>query len=81
MNPARVAPQLLRLEDAADRLGISRDSVERLIASGDLAAVDIRAGGNRPRLRVAETDLAAFIAARALPTLAPASRRGRKAAS
>lgn len=77
----RVAPQLLRLEDVADRLGVSRDSVERLIASGALPAVDMRAGGNRPRLRVTEDALAEFIKARALPSLTSPAPTRRKRAS
>lgn len=74
----RVAPQLLRLEDVAERLGICRSSVENLITARDLPVVDIRASGKRPRLRVSEADLAEFIKARSVPSLtdpAPTRRR------
>ena len=49
-------PQLRTLDDVAERLVISRRSVEKLIASGQLASVKI--GKSR---RVSEDDLAAYI--------------------
>lgn len=65
---ARVAPQLLTLEEVGLRLGTSHDTVLRLIAAGDLPAVDISAGRKqRARIRVSEQALAAFIDARTLP--------------
>lgn len=61
------APQLLTLKEVGARLGISHDSVQRLVVAGGLPVVDVGAG-SRPRLRVSESALAAWIAAR---TVAP----------
>ncbi len=66
MKPAEIAPQLLRLEDAGARLGVGRNTVVRLVNAGHIAVVDISAGHVRPRLRISETELARFIAARAI---------------
>lgn len=62
-----VAPQLFTLNEAAERLGTSHDSVRRLIDGGELEAIDVSAGGTRPRLRVSETALGDFISRRTLP--------------
>ena len=62
---ANTGVQLLTPDQAAGRLGCSRDTVERLIAAGQLRWVDIRSPqATRPRVRVRESDLAAFIDAR-----------------
>lgn len=65
----RTAPQLLTLAEVGLRLTTSHDTVLRLIAAGDLPAVDISAGAGkqRARIRVSEAALAAFINARTLP--------------
>lgn len=56
------APALLTIPQAKDRLGCSEMHVYRLIASGDLRAVDIaRSGSKRSKTRVREDDLAAYI--------------------
>ncbi len=60
------APQLLTLKEVGTRLGISHDSVQRLVTAGSLAVVDVSTG-TRPRLRISESALAAFIAARTIP--------------
>ena len=73
----KVALQLLDLDQVGEILGVSRDSVESLISGGDLQAVDVRAQGTRPRLRVSETALADFIHQRTLPTPQSASRTPR----
>lgn len=60
----RTAPQLLKVAEAAARLSCEPDTVYRLIADGDLVAVDIRRGGSgqrRPHWRVREDQLAALI--------------------
>lgn len=56
---------LLRIPEAARELGCSGMHVYRLIASGELRAVDIAAKGARAsKLRVRRDDLTAFIDAR-----------------
>lgn len=55
--------QLLTLPQAGARLGCSRTHVYRLIAAGKLRAVEIKAAGTRPKTRVRESDLEAFIEA------------------
>lgn len=62
------AAALLTLDQVAERMGISRDGVERLITAGELAAVDVHAAGKRPRLRIREDTLAAFYETRAINT-------------
>lgn len=81
----KLALQLLDLDQVGELLGVSRDSVESLISGGDLQAVDVRAQGTRPRLRVSESALADFIHQRTLPTPesvsgAPRPRRRRESA-
>ena len=55
--------QLLTLPQAGERLGCSRTHIYRLIAAGKLRAVEIKALGKRPKTRVREEDLEAFIEA------------------
>jgi excisionase family DNA binding protein len=53
---------LLSMPAAAERLGCSRTYVYRLIASGQLRSVDIKAAGNtRSKTRVRAEDVEAFI--------------------
>jgi excisionase family DNA binding protein len=59
MSPA---PALLRVAEAAERLGCSRWHIYDLIAKGQLAAVDIGIG--RAQTRVREDELTAYIEAR-----------------
>lgn len=54
--------QLLSITEAAARLSCSRGHIYNLIAVGRLAAVEIKATGQRPKTRVREADLEAFIA-------------------
>lgn len=58
------APQLLSVVEVAERLRCSRNHVYGLIAAGSLRAVDLRAKGTKPKTRVRESDLDAFINAR-----------------
>jgi len=53
----RPLPQLLRIAEAAARLGLSRTSVYDLIAAGHLPSVHLDVGGTRVR----EDDLAAYV--------------------
>lgn len=53
--------QLLSIPNAAAHLDCSRAHVYRLIATGRLRAVEIRAVGKRPKTRVRAADLEAFI--------------------
>lgn len=55
------APRLLRIPEAAEHLGCSKDHVYDLIAGGKLAVVNI--GTGRSKSRVAETELARYIKA------------------
>lgn len=55
--------QLLMVEEAAERLKISRDYVYRLIKDGELASVKI--GRSR---RISEACIAEFIEAKTVPT-------------
>lgn len=55
--------QLLSVAHAAERLDCSAGHVYGLIAVGKLRAVEIKATGTRPKTRVREEDLEAFIEA------------------
>jgi excisionase family DNA binding protein len=55
-------PTLLTIKIAADRLGCSLAHVYRLVATGDLRAVDISVPGSvRSKTRIREDDLGAYI--------------------
>jgi excisionase family DNA binding protein len=57
---------LLSVDQVAAELGIHRSSVMRLIASGDLRAINVApSGARRKTLKVDPDDLAAFKARRA----------------
>lgn len=53
--------QLLRAEDVASSLGITRSGVYNLAKSGILAHVAFRSKGNRNTIRFREEDLVSFI--------------------
>lgn len=56
---------LLTIPATADKLQVAPNTVYRLIASGDLRAVDMTVpGAKRPKTRVRRDDLEAFINAR-----------------
>ena len=56
---------LLTIPQAADKLEIAPNTVYKLIASGDLRAVDMTVpGAKRPKTRIRRDDLEAFIEAR-----------------
>jgi len=55
--------RLLSMPSVAERLDCSRTHVYGLIAAGKLRAVEIKASGTKPKTRVLEEDLDAFIEA------------------
>lgn len=65
---APAAPQLLSTEQVAQRLGVGANTVLRLVAAGDLDAVDIATRGSRPRLRYREDKVAELIERRTVRT-------------
>jgi excisionase family DNA binding protein len=66
----------LTTPQVAKRLGVNADKVLNWIRRGELRAINItnKIGGKRPRYRVAESDLAAFLTSRAAVPDAPATR-------
>ena len=63
------APRLLTLDDVADRIGVSRTTVKRLVAAGELRVVDISAtAGGRRRVRIREDELTRWINKRTAET-------------
>lgn len=54
--------QLLTIPQAAEQLACSRGHVYRLISTGALVSVEIKATGTRPKTRVRADDVEAFIA-------------------
>lgn len=64
-EPAGSCPGLFTIAEAGLRLGASDMHVYRLIAAGELRAVDIsQPGSRRSKTRVRSDDLAAYIDAR-----------------
>lgn len=58
-------PLLLTIPQTAEKLSVATNTVYRLIACGDLRAVDMTVpGAKRPKTRVRRDDLEAFIDAR-----------------
>lgn len=65
MTPAKSAPRLHDITTTAEILGVSRDTVYRLIATGDLESCDVAPTGSRQsKTRVSDDAIRAFIAAR-----------------
>jgi excisionase family DNA binding protein len=58
-----VSTQLLTIDEAGERLGVSGKTVHRLIALGKLRAADVAATGSRARTRVRDDDLQDYIEA------------------
>lgn len=67
---------LLTTKQAAEHLGVSARTVDRLIASKRLRAVNISSGAKRPTWRIHYCDLLAFAhgAPAATPQASPAQR-------
>lgn len=74
-------PRLYTVEEVADALNIKKRSVEDLLRSGRLPHVNVSVSGShlKPRRRVSEDDLIAFIESRrAKPPIPHADRRRRR---
>lgn len=57
-----MSPRLYKIAEAGERLGCSENGVYRLIAGGQLRAVDIAPpGSRRSKTRIRDDDLAEFI--------------------
>lgn len=52
------------------RLGISRASAYRIVASGEIALTDAKATGKRPRTRISEAAYQRFLAKRQMKGMA-----------
>lgn len=63
-DATRSDTQSLTVTEVAARLGVGRMTAYRLIANGELAAINVGTGGTRPRLRVTEAALRDFINSR-----------------
>jgi excisionase family DNA binding protein len=59
MTSSVVQRHLLTLDQVAERLGVSRRTVERKIAAGEIPA--LRLGGARSPLRIDEAELEAWL--------------------
>ncbi len=74
-NPDR----MIGVSDVATRLAVKPQTVLAWIRGGELAAVNVaRANGGRPRWRIRESDLDAFLAARQPQPAAGRPRRTRR---
>lgn len=58
------ASAAMSVTELGRRLGISRASAYRLIASGEIALLDAKVSGKRPRVRISETAFERFLAKR-----------------
>lgn len=68
--------KFLTTADVAKLLNVTTDQVVGLIHAGALVAVDVSATGKKPRWRIEQTHVDAFIAARtSKPPAKPARRR------
>lgn len=66
----------LKKREAAERLGVSETTLDRLIAAGALPAYRMT---DRGSLRISEDDLAAYLEKCRVPVTAPAATRRRTA--
>ncbi|MER5584086.1 hypothetical protein ABT090_20940 [Streptomyces asoensis] len=71
MTPVSVAPtgDFLATGEVATRIGSTPQHVRELIKSGRIEAIDIAKGSGRPRFRVSEAALAAFLDSAAVRTI------------
>jgi excisionase family DNA binding protein len=65
------------LDEVADSLGVSARTVQQWISDGELRAVNVSRSrsSRKPRLRIRQEDLDAFIAGRAVGSDPPRPRR------
>lgn len=67
---------MLTIRDVAERLNVSQEVVLTHVRAGRLKAANVGLGSARPRWRISEDDLDAFLASRAV-FVAPKQRRRR----
>ena len=73
----QVAARYRTPPQVAELYGVDAHKVVRWIRAGELHAVNVGDGTNRPRYRISHADLAAFEAGRAVQPPAPRVRRRR----
>ena len=56
--------RFLTIDQVAERLGVDRRHVYRLIRAGELTPIDVSMPGVRSRLRIADDELGRFISRR-----------------
>ncbi len=68
------------LETVAEQLGVSTDTLKAWIRSGELLAVNVSCDpkSRKPRLRIRQADLDAFLAGRAVASDQPQPRTRRR---
>lgn len=71
---------VLTVAEVAERLAVKANAVERLIRTGQLPWVDVSVepGSKKPRKRIKEVDLLAFIAARTVKPVSTNQPRRRR---
>lgn len=57
-------PKLYTPKEAGEQIGVSEDTIRKLVKSGDLAATNIGNGSINPKMRISEQALKDFIEAR-----------------
>jgi excisionase family DNA binding protein len=82
--PAPASPRMLTVPEVGRRLHVSCEKIRGWIASGELRAIDVRAcwgKGKRPRWRISEADLQAFLLSRSAAPAPRVQRRRRQDAA
>ena len=74
------APHLLTVADVAARIGLTVPAVLALIHSGEITAINVSSGTQRPRWRVAPDDLSFWLTSRQARPTPRITRRRRTAA-
>ncbi|WP_073967589.1 helix-turn-helix domain-containing protein [Streptomyces sp. CB02460] len=68
--------KLLSIQSVAEILGVSRRSVYRYIALGELSVIDLRTGTERSRVRVPGSSVKALVERRSSPVVSAVARVG-----